>query len=277
MQPKKKTSIITWFVLGFIIMIVLVGITANDEENDKTTKSGAVQLQQQVSKIVKFVNSLNGLKLRTQPSLSADVLEVLKDKAEVEVLKEQKDWSEVRAGEKQGWVASKYLITSHEKMMMWFAETAEKEREEMRKEADFRVTAEEIYSNFMRCQKDPSFEDVVRKKYDSKIVEITGTVDKAEDIIEVHKNSIGRSTWVELHGETLPPIIQELVDEGRRYYICLADNEGHACVAWVYSSSSQLISKVKKGDRITVIGRWEYIIASGGVPDLKNSEVRKIY
>lgn len=132
-------------------------------------------------------------------------------------------------------------------------------------EPDFKITAEEIYSNYIKCQANVSVEDLVRKKYDGKIVEITGIVEK---IIDYYKDTLAAKQGIDT---------SKYIDENKRYEICLADNQSHSCVVWVYSPLSQLINKVKKGDMITVTGQWQNVGSACGIPDLMNSEIKKIY
>jgi len=251
-QPKKKTSIVTWIVLGFIVVVVLIGITANNEEN-KTTKPETVQPQQQVSGIIKFVNSPNGLRLRAKPSLSAEILEVLEDKTRVEVLKQQNDWSEVKVGEKQGWVASRYL--------------SEEER------ADFKITTEELYSMYLRTRDASGW-----KKYDGKIVEVTGIVLSARDYFS--KSSVipelseeKKEKILELRKKTIPKDERCLVQLTCKN--CLDEDGEQGCMLWAYSSSPQLIKGIRKGDRITVIGRFKWV--EDLAPELRDSKVKNIF
>lgn len=137
---------------------------------------------------------------------------------------------------------------------------AEAKTEEVKK-SDFRITAEEIYANYEKCQKDSSVEDLLRQKYDGKIVEITGIVDGIKDY---YKDTLAAKNGVD---------VSEYIDENKRYEICLADNQGHSCVVWAYSSNPQLIDKIKKGDKISVMGRWEDSSGSCGILNLINSEI----
>ena len=146
------------------------------------------------------------------------------------------------------------------------------QEDETKIEPDFKITAEELYSIYVQANDDSS----VWKKYDGEIVEITGMVTKVEDVVEVFKNSSAYSTWVKRYGETIPSFVQSQIDEGRRYYICLADKEGYdRCVVWAYSNYSQLINGIKTGERVTVVGKWKW--NQGAASDLINSEIKKIY
>lgn len=145
------------------------------------------------------------------------------------------------------------------------------QKNEIEAKPDFKVTTDELYSMYVQANEDPS----VWEKYDGKIVEITGMVEKAEDIVGVFKNSLGYSAWVERYGETIPSFIQSDISDGKRYYICLADKEGHGCVVWAYSNSPQLIKGVEKGERVTAVGQFKWYTSMS--PDLMNSEVKKIY
>ncbi len=139
--------------------------------------------------------------------------------------------------------------------------TTETKVEETIKKSDFAITAEEIYANYLKCQKDFSVEDLLRQKYDGKIVEITGIVDGKKDY---YKDTIAAKNGVD---------VSEFIDENKRYEICLADNQGHSCLSYVYSSNPQLIDKIKQGDKISVIGQWENSSGSCGIPNLINSEI----
>jgi len=112
LEKRNNRSLTIWIVLGLILLLMIIGSLS--EENNKTTKSEVIRSQQQVSGTIKFVNSPNGLRLRAHPSLSAEVLSVLKDKTKVEVLREQKEWSEVKVKKGTGWVASRYLSQKEE-------------------------------------------------------------------------------------------------------------------------------------------------------------------
>lgn len=150
------------------------------------------------------------------------------------------------------------------------AEEAKKKAEVERKaeletKIDFKITTEKIYSNYLRCQKDSSFEDIIHKKYNGKIVEIIGIVEYTRDL---YKDTDAAKQGAD---------ISKFIDKDERYVVCLADGDGHACVAWVYSSSSQLINNIKVGDKISVIGRWADFEGLGSVPDLMDSEIKEIY
>lgn len=140
-------------------------------------------------------------------------------------------------------------------------------------ESDFKITVEELYSMYAQANKDSS----VWKKYNGKIVEITGMVTKAEDAVEVFKNSLAYSAWVKRYGETIPSFVQSQIDEGRRYYIifCLIGGEDDGCPIWAYSTSPQLINGIKNGWKVTVVGQWKW--NEGTASDLMNSEIKKIY
>lgn len=130
---------------------------------------------------------------------------------------------------------------------------------------DFRITAEEIYSNYIQCQKDFSIENLIQQKYNGEVVEITGIVERTMDY---YKDTLAAKYGIDAG---------KYIDKNKRYHICLADNQGHACVVWAYSSFPQLIEKIKKGDKITVTGQWQYVGSTCGIPDLMNSEIKKIY
>ncbi len=148
------------------------------------------------------------------------------------------------------------------------------EKSEFGEEADFEVTAEEIYSTYIRCKEDSSVEDLVRQKYDGKIVEVTGIVDSAKDYFSRSSVMQGVSDGT---AEKILEIREKTIEKNKRCVICLFDNEGHGCVAWIYSSSPRLIEGRKKGDKITVTGQWQYVGSTCGIPDLMNSEIKKIY
>ena len=78
---------------------------------ETTTPAQISQSQQGTSKTIKFVDNPNGLRLRYEPSLSAEVLEILKNKTKVEVLTKKDEWTRVKVGSSLGWVASEYLAT----------------------------------------------------------------------------------------------------------------------------------------------------------------------
>ena len=89
--------------------MIVAGIIGSGDEDKAITPTNVSQSQQETSKTIKFVDNSNGLRLRDEPSLSAEILEVLKDKTKVEVLAKKDEWTQVKAGSNQGWVASKYL------------------------------------------------------------------------------------------------------------------------------------------------------------------------
>ncbi|RLC40058.1 MAG: hypothetical protein DRH33_01130 [Candidatus Nealsonbacteria bacterium] len=112
-DKKSKKSLAIWAILGFILLLIIVGALSGGDEK---TRPESTQSQKERQRIFKYVDNPNGLRLRSGPSLSAEILEVLEDKTRVEVLKQQNDWSEVKVGEKQGWVASNYLTTEQQKV-----------------------------------------------------------------------------------------------------------------------------------------------------------------
>ena len=164
-QPKKKESKWDLVIRCTILFILIIGIATIGGE--KKGPSENIQPQQEVSKIVKFVNSLDGLKLRAQPSLSAGVLEVLKDKTEVEVLKEEVDWSFVTAEQQTGWVASRHLTTQRK---------IESKEEKLK---FVKVTVIQLAKDFY------SNSQAAGQKYGHRILEISGEVKEIDHSDEI--------------------------------------------------------------------------------------------
>lgn len=293
---KVKTEY-AWIKIGLIILVpITVIITVGIEVSWTKTLLGMntspdLVISTPETETIKVIKGMYIIEVSGKVKPRGSAIEINGDK--VEVTEDGSFMKEVSIikGKNEIKVVGKHGSGTTEKTIIVYRELTEKEfaeekrieeerkaraeeeriaREEVRKKAeeeaqasekaDFRITAEEVYSNYVKCQKDFSFEDIIQKKYNGKIVEISGIVEKTMDFY--------KDTLAAKHGIDA----SKYIDESKRYMVCLADNEGHACVAWVYSASSQLIDKIKKGDKINVIGRWEDSL--GGIPDLMNSKIK---